>query len=319
MAEPILVTGGKGFLGSHLVDELRRQGYEDVRVWGRKNGHLNHLEPAQRAMKGVGTVFHLAARVGGIGANQADPYHFWRDNLLPGLNVIHEAVGSETLKAFILVSSVCAYPLHPPHIPFREDDLWLGYPEPTNAPYGVAKRALQVGLFEASQAGHFSSACVIPTNLYGPRESFHLENSHVIPALIRKFLEARDRKLPEVTLWGTGEPTRDFLYVSDAARALRMTGETVSGGDLASVEAMNVGSGLEVQIRDLASQVARATEYEGKIVWDRSKPDGQPRRCIDTHRARRLLDWEPQVPLEDGLRRTLAWYLDNRGTPAARE
>ena len=253
--------------------------------------------------KRASVVIHLAAVCGGIGANQARPAEMIHDNLLMACNVVRSAAECLTVKKLVLVGSVCSYPKFCP-TPFQESDLWNGYPEETNAPYGVAKRAL----FELAAAYHrqygLKVACLLPANLYGPGDSFDEAKSHVIPAIIRKFVDAHESGAPSVTLWGTGRASRDFLYVEDCAEAI-----TLSAERLETPEPINIGTGREVRIAELAETVADAVGYSGEIIWDTSRPDGQPRRCLDISRARALLQFEASTSLAEGLRNTVDWYL----------
>lgn len=307
LPEPIVVTGGTGFVGSHLVAKLREQDL-NVKSLGQKDGDLNNPVEVARQLAGARTVFHLAATVGGIGANRKSPYGFWRGNLNMGVNVIEECI-RQPVDCLVVVGTICSYPIRPP-LPFREEDLWSGYPEPTNASYGTAKRTLQVGLSAAHAEMGLKYAFPIPTNMFGPREHFDLENSHVIPAMIRKFEEAKESGAKEVTLWGTGSPSRDFLYVSDAVDGLIASAEYVIR-EGRPIEAVNLGTGTEVRISDLADTIKELTGYEGDIVWDDTKPDGQPRRCVDGRRAKELFGWEAKVSLRQGLEKMLAWYRES--------
>jgi len=294
----VLVTGGGGFLGSHLVERLDRDGH-DVVVARSAEYDLTSMHDAARMFDeaGAGLVFHLAAEVGGIGANRANPGRYWYANLAMGLNVLEQARLHETPK-LVIVGTVCSYPKFAP-VPFREGGLWDGYPEETNAPYGVAKKAILVGAQAYREQYGLNSIFLLPTNLYGPRDNFDLETSHVIPALIRKMVEADD----EVVLWGDGSPTREFLYVEDCVHGLVLAAERYDGPGPA-----NLGAGKEISIRELAELVAEVTEYEGRIVWDAARPGGQPRRSVDGTRARELFDFEARTPLREGIERTVAWY-----------
>ena len=269
----------------------------------RRNDYdLTLREDAERAFDDArpDVVFHLAAEVGGIGANRANPGRYWYANLMMGAHVL-ELARLRRVEKLVNVGTVCVYPKHAP-IPFREEDLWDGYPEETNAPYGTAKRALLVGGQAYRDQYELNSIYLMPTGLYGPRDNFDLETSHVLPALIRKMLEATD----EIVLWGDGSPTREFLYVDDCVDALLLGLVRYDGP-----EPINIGTGAEISIRDLAALVAETTGFEGRIVWDPSKPNGYPRRKLDTSRAERLLGFRSQVPLRDGLARTIAWYRDH--------
>jgi GDP-L-fucose synthase len=303
-----LVTGGGGFLGSHLVERLERNGY-DVFAARSTDYDLTSIDDAARLFGDADPelVFHLAAEVGGIGANRANPGRYWYANLAMGLNVLEQARLHETPK-LVISGTVCSYPKLAP-IPFREESLWDGYPEETNAPYGVAKKALLVGAQGYREQYGLNSVFLLPTNLYGPRDNFDLETSHVIPALIRKMVEADD----EVVLWGDGSPTREFLYVEDCVDAFVLAAERYDGAEPA-----NLAAGEEVSIRALAELIADVTGYEGRIVWDRSKPGGQPRRSVDGTRARDLFGFEASTHLRDGLERTVAWYRSSRVASVSR-
>ena len=301
-----LVTGGGGFLGSHLVQRLQDRG-DDVVVARRADYDLTRLVDGQRlfAETQPELVFHLAAEVGGIGANRANPGRYWYANLLMGAHVLELARLHATRKV-VLAGTVCAYPKFTP-VPFREDDLWNGYPEETNAPYGVAKKAVLVGAQAYREQYGLDAVFLLPANLYGPRDNFDLETSHVIPALIRK-MTAGDS---EVVLWGDGSPTREFLYVEDAADAFVLAADSYSGAD-----PVNIGTGDEISIGELATTIAELTGFTGDIVWDRSMPNGQPRRRLDTTRAEELLGFKAGTSLRDGLARTIAWYRENAAVAA---
>lgn len=308
LPEPILVTGGTGFFGRHLVSALRAQGY-NVDLTGGRHADLTDEMTARRSIQAarVRTVFHLAAMVGGIGANRAKPWTFWDRNLRMGLNVLSASLDG-IVEVLVVSGTVCCYPLSPP-IPFKEESLWDGFPEPTNAPYGIAKRALQTGLQAASAERGLRYAFPIPTNLFGPGEHFDLHNSHVIPALIRKFEDARESGASEVVLWGSGKPSRDFLYVADGAEAFILAGEhVVETGE--NIDAMNLSSGKDISISDLARMVKAVTGYKGQVVWDTSMPDGQPKRLVDHTRATTILGWKPKTELLKGISTTVAWYRD---------
>jgi len=299
----VMVTGGAGFLGSWVVQSLRQRGCQEVFVPRSKEYDLRRHEDICRAITDAAPdiIIHLAARVGGIGANRAHPAEYFYDNLMMGVPLLHEAWRAGVDK-FVAIGTVCAYPKFTP-IPFQEDDLWNGYPEETNAPYGLAKKMLLVQTQTYRQQYGFNAVFLLPVNLYGPRDNFDLESSHVIPALIRKCVEAKARGDQHIVLWGTGEPTREFLYVEDAAEGVLLAAERYDGS-----EPVNLGSGMEISIQDLAQLIARLTGFAGEIVWDTSQPNGQPRRCLDTSRAERLFGFKAQTPFEEGLRRTIEWY-----------
>jgi GDP-L-fucose synthase len=297
-----LVTGGGGFLGSHLVERLRREG-DDVVAPPRSEYDLTRMDDAARmfAEHEPELVFHLAAEVGGIGANRRNPGRYWYANLVMGAHLLEQARIHGTPKV-VVAGTICAYPKLAP-VPFREEDLWNGYPEETNAPYGVAKKALLVGAQAYRAQYGLDAVYVLPVNLYGPGDNFDLETSHVIPALIRKMVDAQQRGAGEIVLWGDGSPTREFLYVDDCVEALRLAATRYSGP-----EPINLGTGEEIAIRDLAELVAELTGFGGELTWDASKPNGQPRRRLDVSRAERLLGFRARVGLRDGLARTIAWY-----------
>ncbi len=294
----VLVTGGGGFLGSHLVERLEDDGH-DVVVARRAQYDLTSMDDAARMFDDAGAdlVYHLAAEVGGIGANRANPGRYWYANLTMGAHVLEQARLHATPKV-VIVGTVCAYPKLTP-VPFSEDALWNGYPEETNAPYGVAKKAVLVGAQAYRQQYGLNAIFLLPTNLYGPRDNFDLETSHVIPALIRKMVESDE----EVVLWGDGSPTREFLYVDDCVEGLVLAAERYDGPD-----PVNLGAGREISIRDLAELVADVTGFTGGITWDTEKPNGQPRRSVDATRARELFGFEARTPLRVGIERTVAWY-----------
>jgi GDP-L-fucose synthase len=294
----VVVTGGGGFLGSHLVEQLRQRG-DDPFVARRADYDLTRWDDAERLFRDARPelVFHLAAEVGGIGANRANPGRYWYANLMMGAHVL-ELSRLNGVGKVVTAGTVCAYPKFTP-VPFSEDDLWNGYPEETNAPYGVAKKSVLVGT-QSYRAQYGTNAIfLLPANLYGPRDNFDLQTSHVIPALIRKMVAAEG----EVLLWGDGSPTREFLYVDDCAEGLILAADRYDGA-----EPVNLGTSEEIAIRDLAELVAELTGFEGEIAWDASMPNGQPRRSLDVSRARQLFGFEARTSLRDGLARTIEWY-----------
>jgi len=298
----VLVTGGGGFLGSHLVEWLESESH-DIFSARQAVYDLTSPESAARLFDDASPelVFHLAAEVGGIGANRANPGRYWYANLAMGLNVLEQARLHETPK-LVISGTVCSYPKFA-EIPFREATLWDGYPEETNAPYGVAKKAVLVGAQAYREQYGLNAVFLLPTNLYGPRDNFDLETSHVIPALIRKMVEADE----EVVLWGDGSPTREFLYVEDCVDGLVLAAERYDGP-----RPVNLGASREISIRELAEVIADVAGYDGEIVWDTSKPGGQPRRSVDGSRAQELFGFEARTALRDGIERTVAWYRSSR-------
>jgi GDP-L-fucose synthase len=303
-----LVTGGGGFLGSHLVARLESEGY-DVVVTRRQDHDLTHEQAAASLFDEARPelVFHLAAEVGGIGANRANPGRYWFANLQMGVNVLEQA-RLHGIEKLVIVGTVCSYPKLTP-VPFSEDELWNGYPEETNAPYGVAKKTILVGAQAYREQYGLNSVFLLPTNLYGPGDNFHPTNAHVIPDLIRKMVDSPE----EVVLWGDGSPTREFLYVEDCVEGLALAAERYDGA-----EPVNLGAGKEISIRELAELVADVTGFEGRIRWDDSQPNGQPRRSVDATRARELFGFEAQTPLREGIERTVAWYRASQPAHASR-
>ncbi len=303
----ICVTGGAGFLGSFVINGLKQRGATEIFVPVIEQFDLVKQQDVLRMLDASqpDIIIHLAALAGGIGANQARPADFFYINLMMGVQLMHEA-WKRGVSKFVALGTVCAYPKFTP-VPFKEQNLWQGYPEETNAPYGLAKKMSLVQAQAYRQQYGFNAIYLLPVNLYGPRDNFNLETSHVIPALVRKCIEAQERGEMEVTLWGDGSPTREFLYAGDAADGILAATEFYNGS-----EPVNIGSGQEISILELARLVARLTGYQGKLVWDTSKPNGQPRRALDTSRALELFGWQARVPFEEGLRQTIDWYRQNR-------
>lgn len=297
----ILVTGAHGFLGSHLVDRLRACGYRNLILPRHREVDLTRQADIEALFERERpeVIIHLAAAVGGIGANRANAGRFFYENAIMGIHLI-EAARRYQLEKAVILGTICAYPKYTP-VPFREEELWNGYPEETNAPYGIAKKALLVQCQAYREQYGLNAVYLLPVNLYGPRDNFDLESSHVIPALIRKCLAGGD----EIVCWGDGSATREFLYVIDAARAIVMAMEKYD-----SPEPVNIGCGSEISIRDLAREIAVLTGFRGQITWDPSKPNGQPRRCLDVTRAERAFGFRAEIPLEEGLKRTIAWYRE---------
>ena len=301
----ICITGGAGFLGRFVLERLRQRGVGDEQIFvpRRRDYDLTNAADVQRMYEDArpDVVIHLAAEVGGIGANRSHPGRFFFANMAMGLHLI-ETARQRAINKFVHTGTVCAYPKFAP-VPFREADIWDGYPEETNAPYGVAKKALFVMLDGYYREYGLKSAVAVPVNLYGPYDNFDLETSHVIPALIRKCLAAVDAGETTLCCWGTGSASREFLYVADAAEGIVRCAERIY-----SPEPINLGTGREIRIDDLVSLIAGLTGFSGRIEWDASKPDGQPRRCLDTDQARQRLDWQADTSLEDGLRQTIDWW-----------
>jgi GDP-L-fucose synthase len=303
----ILVTGGAGFLGSWVVRRLRAAGCRAITIPRSGDSDLVQETAVRRLYETARPeiVIHLAARVGGIGANRANPGGFFYDNLMMGA-LLMEYARRHGVEKFVAIGTVCCYPKHTP-VPFREEALWDGYPEETNAPYGMAKKMLLVQAQAYRQQYGFNAVFLLPVNLYGPGDNFDPATAHVIPALIRKCVEAREARRDEVVVWGTGHATREFLYVEDAAEAIVLATTRYEGA-----EPVNVGAGFEISIRELLEQIVTLTGFEGRIAWDGSKPDGQPRRCLDTSRAEREFGFRARTTFADGLERTVRWYLAER-------
>jgi len=306
-SDRILITGGAGFLGSFVVEKLKARGYDDVVVPRRREYDLTRQDAVEKLYADFkpAAVLHLAAEVGGIGANRENPGRYFYANAIMGIHLI-EGARVNGVKKFVNVGTICAYPNLTP-VPFREDDLWNGYPEVTNAPYGIAKKSLMVMCQGYRQQYGLNAVYLLPVNLYGPRDNFDLHSSHVIPALIRKCVDARDRGAAEIVAWGTGSASREFLYAEDAAEGIVLAMEKYD-----KPEPVNLGNGREIRIKELTELVAKLAGFGGKITWDATKPDGQPRRCLDVTRAKQEFGFEALTPFEDGLRKTIAWYEQNK-------
>ena len=310
----VIVTGGAGFLGSFVIAKLKERGATDIFIPHVENYDLTNRDSVKRLFddtledgfdaKNI-VIIHLAANVGGIGANREHPAEFFYDNLIMGVELMHQA-WERGVGKFVAIGTVCAYPKFTP-VPFREEDLWNGYPEETNAPYGLAKKMMLVQAQSYRQQYGFNAIYLLPVNLYGPGDNFNLQTSHVIPALIRKAIEAQERSDSELVVWGDGSPTREFLYVEDAADGIVAAAEKYNGS-----EPVNLGSGYEISIKDLTEMIAHMTGFEGKLVWDVEKPNGQPRRGLDVSRAKEYFGWQAQVPFEVGMQRTIGWFKENR-------
>jgi GDP-L-fucose synthase len=309
----ILVTGGAGFLGSHFLEELAERGVPRDHVAAPRSSEYDLVDPETAARLLDETrpdiVVHLAAVVGGIGANRSRPGEFFYKNLMMGVQLMEQA-RLHGVQKFVTVGTVCSYPKHTP-VPFREDALWDGYPEETNAPYGIAKKALLVQGQAYRQEYGFGNVHLLVVNLYGPRDDFDPATSHVIPALIRKCVEAREEGRDRIVVWGDGSPTREFLFVRDAARGIALATERYD-----DAQPVNIGSGMEISIRELVEKIADLTGFEGEIEWDFSQPNGQPRRCLETSRARRLFGFQASTGFEEGLRRTIQWYEARKLSPS---
>ncbi len=303
----VCVTGGAGFLGSFVQETLRERGVQHIFVPTIEEYDLTKLDHIQSMLadSDPDVIIHLAALAGGIGANRARPAEFFYQNLMMGVPLLHEA-WKHGVGKFVAIGTICAYPKFTP-VPFKEEDLWKGYPEETNAPYGLAKKMLLVQSQAYREQYGYNSIYLLPVNLYGPRDNFDLQTSHVIPALIRKMIEAEERGDSQVVLWGDGSPTREFFYAGDAARGIVLAAERYN-----SSEPVNLGAGMEISIKELAELIADLTGFSGEILWDTSKPNGQPRRALDTNKAREYFDFEAQMPFKEGLRRTIAWYRENQ-------
>ena len=303
----ICVTGGAGFLGKHLVADLRNRGAQHIFIPKIEDYDLVDGKAITRmlAESNPDVIIHLAAHVGGIGANLEHPAEFFYDNLMMGVQLMHQAY-QHGVEKFVAIGTVCAYPKFTP-VPFKEDDLWLGYPEETNAPYGLAKKMLLVQSQAYRDQYGFNSIFLLPVNLYGPGDNFDPRSSHVIPALIRKCVEAKETGQDHVEVWGDGSPTREFIYVTDAARGIALATERYNDS-----QPVNLGSGFEISIKALAEKIVRMTGFKGELAWDTSKPNGQPRRALDTSRAKKAFGFEAEINFEEGLQNTINWYLANR-------
>ena len=306
----VVVTGGAGFLGSHVVKALEQRGAGDIFVPQHQDYDLRYQAAILDLLKDARPtlIIHLAASVGGIGANRAHPAEFFYDNLMMGTQLLHESWRAGVAK-FVAIGTVCAYPKYTP-IPFREEDLWNGYPEETNAPYGLAKKMLLVQSEAYRQQYDYNSIFLLPVNLYGPGDSFDLESSHVIPALVRKCLEAEQQGHDEIVAWGDGSPTREFLYVEDAAEGIVLAAERYDRS-----EPVNLGSGYEISIKELLTTIAHHTGYSGRITWDTTKPNGQPRRALNTERAWQYFGFRATTDFDEGLQKTVAWYKQTLSFP----
>jgi GDP-L-fucose synthase len=307
----IVVTGGAGFLGTHLLSRLKQAGCRHIFVPVYPEWDLTRATDVERLFdtQRPEALIHLAAVVGGIGANRANPGRFFYHNAIMGIQIL-DACRRYNVEKTVVLGTICAYPKFTP-VPFREDDIWNGYPEETNAPYGIAKKALLVQCQAYRQQYGMNAIFLLPVNLYGPGDNFDLESSHVIPALIRKCVEAVEEGRDDIVLWGDGSPTREFLYVEDAAEGIVLGTERYD-----KLDPVNLGSGMEISIRDLATAIAKMTGFTGRIVWDASKPNGQPRRCLDVSRAEREFGFRATTPFDVGLRKTVEWYRSHRSARA---
>ena len=301
----ILVTGGNGFLGKNVVKNLENLGISDITIPSSSDYDLRNMNNCKKVVDGIDVVFHLAAHVGGIGLNREKPGELFFDNLMMGTQLLHESKIANVEK-FIALGTVCSYPKFT-QIPFSEDDIWNGYPEETNAPYGLAKKMLLVQSKAYREQYDFRSIVVIPTNLYGPDDNFDPSSSHVIPALILKIFHAKKNNLEQIEVWGDGSPTRDFLFVDDAAKGIVQAAEKYD-----EISPLNLGSSEEISIKKLVSLISDILDYNGKIVWNKSKPNGQPRRCVSYVRAKEKINFEPKVNFSDGMKQTIQWFLSTQ-------
>ena len=304
--QKILLTGGAGFLGSYVVEELLEQGADKNKIFiPRSSGYdLRKMDDCEKVVKDQDIVIHLAASVGGIGYNREHPAELFYDNLMMGTQLMERA-RLAGVKKFVAIGTICAYPKHTP-VPFNEADLWTGYPEETNAPYGLAKKMMLVQAQAYRDQYDFNAIYLLPVNLYGPRDNFNPDSSHVIPALIKKFVKAKESKSPQVSVWGTGNATREFCHAKDAARGIVLATMHYDG-----FEPVNIGSGSEISILNLANIIKESVGFEGEVVWDINKPDGQPRRCLKVSRAKDLFNFESNISFNDGIRETVEWYIAN--------
>ena len=297
----ILITGAHGFLGSHLTKEVKSLKPKQLITPTSQDYDLTKIENCKKVVKNMNIIIHLAAIVGGIGYNQQIPGQMFYDNLIMGAQLMEEARKARVQK-FVAIGTICAYPKFTP-TPFKEESLWNGYPEETNAPYGLAKKMLLVQAQAYRQQYNFNAIYLLPVNLYGPGDNFNPKSSHVIPALIKKFVDAKKNNSKTVTIWGTGEPTREFLYVKDAVKAIILASEKYNKSD-----PINIGSSFEISIRELAQTIKKITKYQGKLIWDNKKPDGQPRRKLDINKAKQEFNFEAKTDFYTGLKKTIAWY-----------
>lgn len=304
-SKTVLVTGGHGFLGTHLVEELKKLSPKKIIIPKSSESDLRKYEECLKVSKGVDVAIHLAANVGGIGYNLNNPADLFDDNILMSVNMMRAAKVNK-VKKYLALGTICAYPKFTP-VPFKEKDLWMGYPEETNAPYGLAKKMQLVQAQAYRQQYGFNAIFLLPVNLYGPGDNFNPESSHVIPALIKKFVEAKEKGESKVIVWGTGKPTREFLYVKDAAKGIILAAEKYNKED-----PVNLGAGFEISIKELVEMIKKLTGFNGEIVWDKTKPDGQPRRMLDVSKAEKEFDFKANTKFEEGLKETIDWYLQNK-------
>lgn len=301
----VLLTGGAGFLGNYVREELKTRGAGEIIVPRSREYDLRQWNKCKEAVKDTDIVIHLAAKVGGIGYNRQYPGSLFYDNAIMGIQLM-EAARQENVDKFVAVGTICAYPKYTP-VPFREEELWNGYPEETNAPYGLAKKMMLVQSQAYRQQYDFNSIYLLPVNLYGPGDNFNPESSHVIPALIKKFAEAVENNSESIDIWGTGNASREFFHVKDAARGIVMATEAYNESD-----PINLGYGMEITIGELVEKMIEISNFKGEIAWDKTKPDGQPRRCLDVSRAEEKFRFKAEVNFDDGLRETYLWYLSNK-------